>query len=246
MELPCRNPLSGIFSTSSSFFFFFFQICGFYSVLESNSRNPFNKSINFLGAVVGNGKQIQSHLDEIENLAKYEQSITLAAIYGMSRYTENVHSGKKTPPPKDAKIPPAYGDQVQKWEEEQVQDIDPALWKSWAEVEKEMKESFIKEVGSWLEKHEIFSLWMTVQLQKSDTPLPQAEPTMIIQEDDGLGKSYLAYQAATIIKSKVMPRPQELPLPFSTSKALNTTRKPTAKKGNHTLSEMRSWLSFGS
>ncbi|GME66326.1 hypothetical protein GTA08_BOTSDO06422 [Neofusicoccum parvum] len=190
----------------------FFGICAFYSVLESNSRNPFKKSINFLGAVVGNGKQVQNHLKEIENLAKHEQSLTLAAIYGMSRYAEKVLAGEKKPSSKYAKAESAESKQAHPSEEEDVEDIDPALWKSWAEVEKEMKASFIKEVGSWLVKHEIFSAWMMVQLHKSDTTLSQAEPTLIIQGNDGLGKSYLAYQAATIIKSEVKSRPQELSL----------------------------------
>ncbi|KAL1628516.1 hypothetical protein SLS56_005861 [Neofusicoccum ribis] len=190
----------------------FFGICAFYSVLESNSRNPFKKSINFFGAVVGNGKQVQSHLREIENLAKHEQSLTLAAIYSMSRYAEKVRAGKKKPPSKDAKTGSAESKQAQPSEEEDVEDVDPAIWKSWAEVEKEMKASFIKEVGSWLVKHEIFSAWMMVQLHKSDTTLSQAEPTLIIQGNDGLGKSYLAYQAATTIKSEVKSRPQELSL----------------------------------
>ncbi|GME36799.1 hypothetical protein GTA08_BOTSDO06421 [Neofusicoccum parvum] len=156
--------------------------------------------------------RVQNHLKEIENLAKHEQSLTLAAIYGMSRYAEKVLAGEKKPSSKYAKAESAESKQAHPSEEEDVEDIDPALWKSWAEVEKEMKASFIKEVGSWLVKHEIFSAWMMVQLHKSDTTLSQAEPTLIIQGNDGLGKSYLAYQAATIIKSEVKSRPQELSL----------------------------------
>lgn len=166
----------------------FLHICAFYSKVKRNEANPLRRTLNVIGAIVGDGNsQVKDHLNDIEKQAKAEERYSIASIYGNSRYVE--------------------GDRMQDKYEELIrlrfeEDLNPSVLASWGETEKTLKTRFIKEVGSWLERNDLFSSW-------ADTNAAKADPTLVLQGEEGSGKTHLAYRAIRRLKRDIGDRMQE-------------------------------------
>lgn len=166
----------------------FLRICSIYKKIQSDSKTMRGKANNIFKAMLFLDPGVKAHIEAINALHTREQQIVRLETRGASLMSQKYldldrENGVKNQNRALIMDHLRFGK-------------DSPSWNSWSETHMNIRERFLKGLGTWLtEQSDQFRAW-------SDTEQPTDTPVLILQARGDSGKSFLSSQVIEYLVDK--------------------------------------------